>query len=49
MKGTRILQAEFNKDLLPVIKLAAFLRADIWRRYGALKNVGQSVYDICKE
>jgi hypothetical protein len=27
----------------------AFVRADIWRRYGALGNVGKSAADIRKE
>ena len=49
MKVTRTLQAEFNSDLLPIIKQATFLRADIWRRFGALGNVGKSSSAIRKE
>ena len=49
MKVTRTLQAEFNSDLLPIIKQASFLRADIWRRFGALGNVGKSASAIRKE
>ena len=46
---TRTLQADFNKDVLNLIKHTAFLRADIWRRYGALGNVGKSGSSIRKE
>ena len=36
-------------DLHRICKTMAFMRADIWRRYGALKNVGKSAADIRKE
>src|SRR5262245_31552708 len=32
-----------------VCKTLAFVRADLWRRYGALGNVGKSAADIRKE
>lgn len=32
-----------------VCKTMAFVRADVWRRYGALQNVGKSAADIRKE
>ena len=35
--------------LRAVCKAMAFVRADIWRRYGALRNVGKSAADIRKE
>jgi hypothetical protein len=31
--------------LRAVCKAMAFVRADIWRRYGALQNVGKSAAD----
>ena len=33
----------------PVCKTMAFVRADLWRRYGALGNVGKSAGDIRAE
>ena len=35
--------------LRAVCKAMAFVRADLWRRYGALQNVGKSAADIRKE
>jgi hypothetical protein len=35
--------------LRAVCKTMAFVRADLWRRYGALQNVGKSAADIRKE
>jgi transposase len=48
MKVTRILQADMNRALLPVMQQAAFLRADIWRRFGALGTVGLSSNKVRK-
>ncbi len=49
MKVTRILHAEMNKTLLPLMAQAAFLRADIWRRLGGLGTVGLSSSAIRKQ
>lgn len=49
MKVTRVLQADAPKSLRRICKAAGFLRADLWRRYGGLKNVGKSNNDIRKE
>jgi len=49
MKVTRILHAEMNKTLLPLVNEAAFLRADIWRRFGALGTIGFSSSTIRKQ
>ena len=49
MKVTRILQANVPSGLADICRVMGFLRADIWRRYGALNNVGKSVIDIRKE
>ena len=49
MRVTRILQADVPPTLLQICKVTGFLRADIWRRYGALKNVSKSALDIRKE
>jgi hypothetical protein len=35
--------------LRAICKVMAFVRADIWRRYGGLQNVGRSAADIRKE
>ena len=35
--------------LRAVCDVMAFVRADLWRRYGALGNVGKSAADIRKE
>ncbi|MBK7001995.1 MAG: transposase [Rhodoferax sp.] len=49
MNVTRILQADVPKGLAAICKTLGFVRADIWRRYGALKNVGKSNQDIRAE
>jgi len=49
VKVTRTLQADVPSGLADICRVTGFLRADIWRRYGALKNVGKSVIDIRKE
>lgn len=49
MKVTRIIQVPTPEQIQGICKVAAFLRADIWRRFGALKNVGKSNLDIRKE
>lgn len=49
MKVTRTLIADVNKNLTPICKAMGFLRADIWRRYGALGNVGKSNNQIRAE
>ena len=35
--------------ILAVCKAMAFVRADVWRRFGALQNVGKRAADIRKE
>lgn len=49
MKVTRILQADVPPELASICKAAGFVRADIWRRFGALGNVGKSGLDIRNE
>jgi hypothetical protein len=49
MKVTRILRANLPHELGPICKTMGFVRADIWRRYGALQNVGKSNQDIRAE
>lgn len=46
MKVTRTLFADVPSDIDPICQVTGFLRADIWRRYGALGTVGKSVLDI---
>jgi hypothetical protein len=46
VKVTRTLFAETVPDLLPICKAAGFMRASIWRRYGALGTAGRSANDI---
>jgi hypothetical protein len=46
---TRTLQADIPDSLHPICKGMGFVRADIWRRYGALGTVGKSTNDIRKE
>jgi hypothetical protein len=46
MKVTRTLFANAPKELAAICKAAGFLRADIWRRYGALGNAGMSASAI---
>ena len=49
MKVTRTLQADAPPELAPICRTIGYLRADIWRRYGALGNVGHSALDIRKD
>ena len=49
MKVTRTLQADAPPELAPICRTIGYLRADIWRRYGALGNVGRSALDIRKD
>ncbi|MCD8504902.1 MAG: hypothetical protein LRY49_07935 [Burkholderiaceae bacterium] len=42
MNVTRTIYADVPPGLAAICKAAGFLRADIWRRYGALGNVGKS-------
>ena len=49
MKVTRTILAETHPDLLPICKSAAFMRADIWRRYGAIGTAGRTANSICKD
>ena len=46
---TRTLQADVPDVLRSICKTMGAVRADIWRRYGALGTVGQSANDIRKE
>lgn len=54
MKVTRILHAKAASvsefiALKNICKTVAFMRGDIWRRFGALKTLGKSANDIRKE
>ena len=49
MKVTRTIQANCPDSLKAICKVTGFLRADLWRRYGALPNVGKSCIDIRQE
>ncbi|WP_295409110.1 transposase [uncultured Thiocystis sp.] len=49
MKVTRTLIADGPPELTPICQAMGFLRADIWRRYGALGNLGKSALDIRKD
>lgn len=49
MKVTRTLQANVPPALASVCKVMGFVRADIWRRYGALGTVGKNANTIRKE
>lgn len=49
MKVTRTLQGNVPDGLVAICTAMGFMRADIWRRYGALKNIGKSAADIRKE
>ena len=42
MKVTRTLLADVPQQFSDICKTTGYLRADIWRRYGALGNVGIS-------
>ena len=46
---TRTLQADVPDDLHSICKPMGYVRADIWRRYGALGTVGKSANDVRKE
>lgn len=46
---TRTLQADAPDALSSICKLLGYVRADIWRRYGALGTIGKSANDIRKE
>ena len=49
MKVTRTIYADAPQGLAVICKAAGFLRADIWRRYGALGNVGKSASTLRTE
>ena len=49
MKVTRTLQADVPPALAGVCKAMGFVRADIWRRYGALGTIGKNANAIRKE
>lgn len=49
MKVTRTLQANVPPELTSICKVTGFVRADIWRRFGALGNAGKSGLDIRNE
>ena len=42
VKVTRTIYADVPPQLAAVCKVGGYIRADIWRRYGALGNVGTS-------
>lgn len=46
MKVTRTIRSDVPEGLDAICAAMGFVRADIWRRYGALKNVGKSAADI---
>jgi hypothetical protein len=48
VKVTRTLQADVPPELAGICQSMAFVRADIWRRFGALGNVGKRAPDIRK-
>ncbi len=48
MKVTRTLQADVPAGLAAICKTMGFVRADIWRRFGALGNVGKNADAIRK-
>ncbi|MDA8383554.1 MAG: transposase [Betaproteobacteria bacterium] len=49
MKVTRTLLADVPAQLASICKAAGYIRADIWRRYGALGNVGVSASAVRSE
>ena len=49
MKVTRSIYADVPQELAAICMAAGFLRADIWRRYGALGNVGATASTIRTE
>ncbi len=46
---TRTLQADVPEYLEGICRTLGFVRADIWRRFGALGTVGKSANDVRKE
>ena len=48
MKVTRTLQANAPDGLLCICKTMGFVRADIWRRFGALGSIGKNADAIRK-
>jgi transposase len=48
VKVTRTLQANVSDGLDDICKAMAFVRADIWRRFGALGSVGKNADEIRK-
>ena len=49
MKVTRTIYAQTVPALLPVCKAAGFMRADIWRRYGALGTHAKTANGIRRD
>ena len=49
MMVTRTLQADVPEALHSICVVMGTVRADIWRRFGALRNVGKSAADVRKE
>ena len=49
MKVTRTIYADVPAQLAAICKTAGYIRADIWRRYGALGNVGVSASAVRTE
>ena len=49
MKVTRTILADVPPQLAAICKTAGYIRADIWRRYGALGNVGVSASAVRTE
>lgn len=49
MKVTRTLLADVPAQLAGICKVAGYIRADLWRRYGALGNVGVSASAVRTE
>lgn len=49
MKVTRTIFADVPAQLAGICKTAGYIRADIWRRYGALGNVGVSASAVRTE
>ena len=48
IKVTRILEANCPNSLQAICKATGFLRADVWRRFGALGTFGKSASDLRK-
>lgn len=49
MKVTRTIRSNVPDGITAICAAMGFVRADIWRRYGALRNVGKSAADIRRE